>query len=108
MAQTVKNSPGMQEIHVRSLGWEDSLEKGIATSFSILAWRIKWTEESGWLQYMDEGLDIEQEESMTPRASQRSLLVSCKFTVFVSKDFLNCMLQTHTYILCSLHSVDST
>ena len=57
---------------------------------------------------MDEGLDIEQEESETPRASQRSLLVSCKFTVFVSKDFLNCMLQTHTYILCSLHSVDST
>lgn len=62
-----------------------------------------------WLATVyDEGLDIEQEESMTPRGSQRSLLVSCKFTVFISRDFLNCMLQTHTYILCSLHSGDYT
>ena len=40
MAQTVKNLPVMQETQVRSLGWEDSLEKGMATHSSILAWRI--------------------------------------------------------------------
>ena len=40
MAQTVKNSPAMWEIWVRSLGWEDPLEKGTATHSSILAWRI--------------------------------------------------------------------
>jgi len=48
----VKNLPVMQEIHVQSLGWEDPLEKEMATHFSSLAWRIPWTEESGGLQYM--------------------------------------------------------
>ena len=40
VAQTVKNLPAMQETWVRSLGWEDPLEKGMATRSSILAWRI--------------------------------------------------------------------
>ena len=40
-AQMVKNLPAMQETWVQSLGWEDSLEKGMATSCSILAWRIQ-------------------------------------------------------------------
>ena len=40
----------MQETRVRSLGWEDPLKKKIATHFSILAWRIPWTEEPGGLQ----------------------------------------------------------
>ena len=52
MAQTVKNLSAMQETLVRSLGWEDSLEKGMATHASILAWRIPWTEEPGGLQSM--------------------------------------------------------
>ena len=47
MAQTVKNPPAMQETWVQSLGWEDPLEKGMATHCSILAWRIPWTEEPG-------------------------------------------------------------
>ena len=42
-AQLVKNLPAMRETWVRSLGWEDSLEKGKATHSSILAWRISWT-----------------------------------------------------------------
>ena len=50
MAQVVKNLPAMQETQVRSLGWEDPLEKGTATHSSILAWRIPWTEEPGGLQ----------------------------------------------------------
>ena len=45
MAQTVKNLPAMWETWVRSLGWEDLLEEGMATHSSILAWRIPWTEE---------------------------------------------------------------
>ena len=40
MAQTVKNLPAIQETGVQSLGWDDPLEKGKATHFSILAWRI--------------------------------------------------------------------
>ena len=46
----VKNPPAMQETGVRSLGWEDLLEKEMATPSSILAWRIPWTEEPGGLQ----------------------------------------------------------
>ena len=45
MAQMVKKLPEMQETWVRSLGWEDPLEKGTATHPSIVAWRISWTEE---------------------------------------------------------------
>ena len=48
----VKNPPVMQEMQVRSLGWEDVLEEGMATHFSILAWRIPWTEEPGELRSM--------------------------------------------------------
>ena len=48
--QLVKKPPAVQETWVRSLGWEDSLEKGTATHSSILAWRIPWTVESTGLQ----------------------------------------------------------
>ena len=52
VAQTVKNLPAMQETWVQFLGWEDPLEKGMATHASILAWRIPWAEEPGGLQSM--------------------------------------------------------
>ena len=52
MVQTVKNLPAMQETQVQSLGWEDPLEKRMATS-SILTWRIPWTEEPGRPQSME-------------------------------------------------------
>ena len=52
MAQMVKNVPAMQKIQVQSLGWEDPLEKGMATHSSVLAWKIPWTEEPGRLQSM--------------------------------------------------------
>ena len=47
VAQMVKNMPAMWEIWVQSLGWENLLEKGMATYSSILTWRIPWTEEPG-------------------------------------------------------------
>ena len=50
MAQLVKNPPAMWENCVQSLGWEYLLEKEMATLFSILAWKIPWTEEPGRLQ----------------------------------------------------------
>ena len=50
LAQLVKNPPAMQEIQVQSLGWEDPLQKEMATYSSILAWEIPWTEEPGRLQ----------------------------------------------------------
>ena len=50
VAQRIKRLPAMQETWVQSLGWEDPLEKEMATHSSILAWRIPWTEEPGGLQ----------------------------------------------------------
>ena len=50
VAQLVKNPPAIQETLVRSLGWEDPLEKGKATHSTILAWRIPWTVWSMGLQ----------------------------------------------------------
>ena len=50
VAQRGKNPPAMQETQIRSLGWEDPLEKGMATHSTILAGRILWTEEPGRLQ----------------------------------------------------------
>ena len=55
VAQQVKNTPAIQETQetwVRSLGWEDPLEEGMATHSRILAWRIPWTEEPTGLQSM--------------------------------------------------------
>ena len=46
----VKNLPAMWETWVQSLGWDDPLEKGMATHSSIPSWRISWTEEPGGLQ----------------------------------------------------------
>ena len=52
MAQRLKHLPALWETWVRSLGWEDLLEKEMATQPSILAWKIPWTEEPGRLQSM--------------------------------------------------------
>ena len=52
LAQLVKNLPAMRETWVSSLGWEDPLEKEMATHSSTLAWKMPWTEEPGRLQPM--------------------------------------------------------
>ena len=52
IAKLVKNLPAIQETWLQSLGWEDSLEKGMAPQSSILAWRIPWMEEPGGLPSM--------------------------------------------------------
>ena len=53
MAQTVKSLPAVQETGVRSLGWEDPLQKEMATHSITLAWKIPWMEESGRLRSME-------------------------------------------------------
>ena len=53
MLQTIKNLSAWWETWVRSLGWQDPLEEGMATHSSILAWRSPWTEEPGGLQLME-------------------------------------------------------
>ena len=60
VVQMMKNLLAMQETWAQSLGWEDPLDKGMATHSSILAWRFPWTEEPGWQQSV--GL---QESDMT-------------------------------------------
>jgi len=52
VVQMIKNLPAVQETQIRSLGQEDTLEKGMAIHSSILAWRISWREEPGGLQSM--------------------------------------------------------
>ena len=61
MTQTLNNLPAMQ---VQSLGWEDSLEKGMATHSNSLAWRIPWTEAPGGLQSMG-GKELDVTERLT-------------------------------------------
>ena len=56
VAQMVKNLPAIWETWIQSLSQEDSLEKGMATNSSILAWRIPWTEEAGIESDMTEWL----------------------------------------------------
>ena len=51
MVQMVKHLPTMLKTWVRSLGWEDPLEKEIAAHFSTLAWKIPWMKEHGRLQF---------------------------------------------------------
>ena len=52
VTQIVKNLPAMQDTWVQYLGWEDPLEKEMASCSSILAWKIPWSEEPGGLQSM--------------------------------------------------------
>ena len=66
----VKNLPAMQETQVWSLGWEDPLEKGVATHSSIPAWRIPRTVESGGLQSM--GLQRVRHDSVAYTSSLHS------------------------------------
>ena len=82
MAQIVKNLPAMQDTRVQSLGWEDPLEKEMATHSSILAWRIPWTKKPGGLQSMGSQrvyvLLIPGSKIFSPCRFE-SLVVSCLF-----------------------------
>ena len=82
VAQMVKNLPAMQETWVQSLGWEDSLEKGMGIHSSIFAWRIPQTEEPGRLQSMGgKELDMIVGLTVSLPLSEAVSFVSSGFTI---------------------------
>ena len=81
VAQTVKRLPTMQQIRVQSLGWEDLLEKEMATHSSILAWKISWMVEPGRLQSM--GLQRVRQDWAT--SASLSILLHWKFCHILGK-----------------------
>ena len=70
----VKNLPAVQETRVRSLGGEDTLEKEMATHYSILAWKTPWTEKRGGLQSM--GSQRVEHDLVTKQQQQQQVLFS--------------------------------
>ena len=87
VAQIVNNLPAMRETWIRSLGWEDPLEKGKATHSSILAWRISWIEEPGRLQSM--GLQ---------RVKHHQVTFTFHFILVLKRAQLSSLLQKLTHI----------
>ena len=77
VAQTIKNLLTMQETWVRSLGWEDPLEKGMATHSSVLAWRIPWTEEPGGLQSVGSQSRTRLRDSRLRKACNSPCMLFC-------------------------------
>ena len=77
VAQMVKRLPAMRETQVRSLGWEEPLEKGMTTHCSILTWRIPWTEKPGGLQLM--GSQRDRHDRVTEHSTVMSSRNLCAF-----------------------------
>ena len=88
-AQMLKNLPAMWETWVRSLGWEDPLEKGMATHCSILVWRIPWTEEPGGLQSM--GLQRVRHDWAI--FTWTTLQLNCSFPHFLKQRWCNQLIR---------------
>ena len=76
----------MEETQVSSLGWEDPVEKGVATHSSFLAWRIPWTEEPHGLESTG---SQRVRHNCVPNTSQPSIGASPPLTRFASPDVLN-------------------
>ena len=89
MAQIAKNLPAIQETQVQSLGWDNPLEKEMATHSSILAWDIPWTEEPGGLQ---------------SRESQESDTTERLHFHFVSRPWLLKLMSIRVHMLKSVFS----
>ena len=86
VAQSVKNLPTMQETQVGSLGQDDPLEKGMTICFSILTWRIPWTEEPGKHQSMGhKQLDTTERLSLFKYPLKKILVALSVFHKFLSR-----------------------
>ena len=83
MAQTVKQLPAIQESWVRSLGWEDPLENGMATYFSIFAWRIPWMEEPGGLYSPWGPKELDMTNTFTFSIRERLMILFLHFIDYV-------------------------
>ena len=75
MAHLVKNPPAVQETWLRSLGWEDPLEKRMAAHCGILAWRIPCTEQPGGLQSVGSQLNMTERLALSPSVSGLGVLL---------------------------------
>ena len=107
MAQRLKHLPAMRNTQVRSLGWEDPLEKEMATHSSILAWRIPWREEPGGLQSTGSQSDTNQRlnnnkwaymtlskpERKLVLAQEKKKLRSYKFITFSAKTLFSMVVE---------------
>ena len=93
MIQTVKNLPAVQETWVQPLGWEDSLEKGVAAHSIILAWRIPWTEEPGGLQSMGH----EESDMMEHLSPAQHVQIHVKLNLFVVHQKLTQLCKSTIY-----------
>ena len=92
VAQTVKNVPAMPETQLRSLGWADPLEKGMAIHSNILAWGVPWTEEPGGLQSMG-SKESDTAERLTPPLKVMSGFSSSYFVLWFSCSVVSNFLQ---------------
>ena len=84
----VKKLPAMQKVQFQSLGWEDPLEKGMATHSSIPAWEISWTEEPGGLQSIES-------QSRTRLKQLRERILSSDKSVVISTIYTHTHIQIH-------------
>ena len=98
----------MQETQVQSLGWEDPLEKKMATHSSILAWRMPWTEEPGGLQRMHckqsdttERLSLSLSHTVQISSFQEALHSLSHLTVSLLLIFSSAVKQQSTRVICS-------
>ena len=73
----------MRETWVRSLGWEDSPEKEMATHFSILAWEIPWMEEPGGLQRVGHNLPTKQTSMLLLRKLKNGIVIEIQLLSFL-------------------------
>ena len=101
VAQKVKNLPEMWETWVWTLGWEDTLEKEMATHSSVLAWRIPWTEEPGRLQFMGSDTTEWLTHTHTHTHTHISLLgfLWLRWKVYVFKIILCWYIRCHSSVL---------
>ena len=96
VVQLVENGPVMQETLVWYLCWEDSLEKGMATHSSILAWKIPWTEEPGGLQSMG-SQRVRHEWAAKPLWDIDNVLEFLKIWSWILLCFQRCYLTSYFY-----------
>ena len=109
MAQTVKNPPTMQETRVRSLGWEDPLEEGMATHSTILDWRIQWTE---WATVHRGHKELDTSEQLPHTLEWHMVAVYANYTIVMHTvyTFIYCIyilyIQYYIYsIYCYVYSI---
>ena len=91
VAQMVKNLLAVQETWVGSLGWEEPLEKGMATCSSILTWRIPWTKEpAGYSTWGCKESDVIDQLTLTDSCTRKTYVHMTLFSIYFIEQTLIC------------------